>query len=163
MPRVPACPFDALSPRPQFDYRLESARSRAGPTHLPGGDLSRVRLVLSKSSPVLLVGSPMERSCRGHLVLDRKTARRCIRIGAGIAGRTADHRGLGFLVETVPLVLHLLRGGRRDLRRLLDDLRAPSLAALVHPRLRPDDLPNLLSGAGERRDQQLARSVLRPC
>src|SRR5262245_60953313 len=121
-------------------HRPQPWAAQAALIPLPEGARRRVCLVLPNSPSVLLVGSPVDRGRHSRLVLLRRTARRHIRAAAGSPGRGAHYRRFRFLVEPLPVVLRLLRGGCRDLRRLLDDLRAPSLAALVHPRLRPDHL-----------------------
>src|SRR3954453_14657900 len=74
-----------------------------------------------------------------------------------------DHGGCSILVGPIPLVLHLLCDRGRVVRVFMDAFGSPPVVWLVDFRVGLNLVHILLSGSGQRGDQRLVRTVLRPC
>src|ERR1700722_17073735 len=101
-----------------------------------------VRFVLSSPKTVLLVGPDLDR------VVDGVVVRLCGRPRRLVCG--GGHWCVALLVDTIPVVLSVLRRQRGHLRRLLDGVLAASLGGLVDPGVGADPVHVVLSGSGQR-------------
>src|SRR6266550_8498367 len=119
----------------------------------PAWKPKHVRFILSPTQAVLSVCNPMDRAGDGVLVwLCRRS---------DWVVRAARRRRGVVLVGTFALVRPLFCPLRRNLRGRLDVICAASLGLMVHFRFGAYSVHLLLSGPGQRRHQQLVRTVLR--